>query len=226
VSTGEQVVSGLSLESQHQKLEDYCQTKSYELLQVYTDEGVSGGDPIGQREQGARLARKVMSSDAGGVVAVRLDRLFRDALDCLECARAWRTLGVSLHLLDFGGETIDTSTAVGGMFLTMAAGFAEMERRLASERTIAALAAKKARGEQTGRVPFGHTLGPDGLLVPDPPALAVLQGIRDARARGLSWQKITDDLNARQVPPPQAYHGGAQGSRWHLTTVYRLGTRS
>ena len=38
--------------------------------------------------------------------------------------------GVSLHLVDFGGTTINTGSAMGRMFLTMTAAFAELERNL------------------------------------------------------------------------------------------------
>ena len=35
--------------------------------------------------------------------------------------------GIALHLVDVGGETINTAAAMGRMFPTMMAGFAELE---------------------------------------------------------------------------------------------------
>lgn len=50
---------------------------------------------------------------------------------------------------------------MGKMFLTMAAGFAEMERNLIAERTRAALERKRERGERLGgRLPYGFELAP------------------------------------------------------------------
>ncbi|MCX6341674.1 MAG: recombinase family protein, partial [Fimbriimonadales bacterium] len=42
VSTSDQVESGLSLESQRQKLEHECARRGWELLEIIEDAGVSG----------------------------------------------------------------------------------------------------------------------------------------------------------------------------------------
>ena len=42
--------------------------------------------------------------------------------------------GFASRPIDVGGQTINTATAMGRMFLTMMAGFAELERGLARER--------------------------------------------------------------------------------------------
>ena len=57
----------------------------------------------------------------------------------------WDKQGVTLHLIDMGGASFFTSSAVGRMFLTMLAGFAQFERDLIAERTAAALATKRAK---------------------------------------------------------------------------------
>ena len=57
-----------------------------------------------------------------------------------------------------GGQAIDTSSAMGRMFLTMAAGFAELERNLISERTKTALQHKRKNGHLVGAVPYGYDL--------------------------------------------------------------------
>ena len=79
------------------------------------------------------------------VVAAKLDRLFRDAADCLNMSRRWDDAEVGLHLIDMG---IDTRSAMGRAFLTMAAGFAELERNLIGERTKAGQAVIRRIVEQ------------------------------------------------------------------------------
>lgn len=37
------------------------------------------------------------------------------------------TVRVAFHLVDLGGKTLNTASAMGRMFLTVAAGFAELE---------------------------------------------------------------------------------------------------
>src|SRR6266576_5058844 len=71
---------------------------------------------------------------------MKLDRLFRDAEDALRQTKAWDRTGISLHLVDIGGQSMNTGSAMGRMFLTLMAGFAELERNLIAERTTAVLA--------------------------------------------------------------------------------------
>jgi len=80
---------------------------------------------------------------------VKLDRLFRNATDALQKSAEWDKAKLALHILDMDGSNIDTASAVGKMFFTMTAGFAEMERNLISERTKAALSFKKASRRHT-----------------------------------------------------------------------------
>ena len=63
------------------------------------------------------------------VIALKLDRLFRDASDCLVQTKLWDKTGIGLHLLDMGGQSINTASATGRMFLTMSAGFAELAQQ-------------------------------------------------------------------------------------------------
>ena len=97
-----------------------------------------------------------------------------------------------------GGASIDTASAMGRMFLTMAAGFAEMERTLTAERTTAALSRKREKGERIGALPYGKQLDTDGIhLIDDAPEQAVMAAVRELRASGLSYRAIAGELNAR-----------------------------
>ena len=93
------------------------------------------------------------------MVALKLDRLFRDAADALGQTKAWDQGGISLHLCDMGGSAVDTSSPMGRMMVTMLSGFAEFERALIAERTRTALDRKKELGSRTGSVPYGWKLG-------------------------------------------------------------------
>ena len=54
--------------------------------------------------------------------------------------------GIALHVIDLGGNAIDTTSAAGRFMLVVLAGAAEMERNLTRERTKAAMAVKKSNG--------------------------------------------------------------------------------
>lgn len=215
VSTAEQATEGVSLEAQEAAVRAYCTMRGLKVVEVVVDAAVSAGKPLDRREGGQRVLEAVRRGDVSAVVAYKLDRLFRDCADCLSVTATWDRRDVSLHLVDLGGQAIDTATAMGRFFLTVMAGAAEMERNLIRERTTAALAHKAAKGERVGQIPFGSQVAACGvLLVPLEVEQAVIRAILEARALGLSYRAIADSLNADSVP--------ARGTRWHPTTVSRI----
>lgn len=166
VSTADQADNGVSLDAQRQKIEAYAVFQGFELVEIVVDAGVSAGKPLAEREGGLRLLELVRpEGECTAIVAAKLDRLFRDAADCLSMTRRWDDSEVGLHLLDMG---IDTRSAMGRAFLTMAAGFAELERNLIGERTRAGLEQVVREGGRIGRAPYGWMhgeRGPDGRRV-------------------------------------------------------------
>src|SRR4029077_2974916 len=88
------------------------------------------------------------------VIAPKLDRLFRSALDALQVVGDLRKRRVSLHLLDLGACI--SGNGLSKLFLTIAAAFAEAERDRIRERIGQVKADQKARGRYLGgKVPFG-----------------------------------------------------------------------
>ena len=68
------------------------------------EEGVSGAKPLGIRPGGIELLALVATKKVGHIVALKLDRLFRDAADALHQSRAWDKAEIALHLVDMGGK--------------------------------------------------------------------------------------------------------------------------
>ncbi|KQR86345.1 recombinase family protein [Microbacterium sp. Leaf179] len=86
--------------------------------------------------------------DGDTVVVWRLDRLGRSLRDLVDQVEDLHRMGVALRSLR---ETIDTSSAGGRFVLHVFASLAEFERDLIRERTLAGLAAARARGRLGGR---------------------------------------------------------------------------
>jgi DNA invertase Pin-like site-specific DNA recombinase len=182
---------------------------------VVCDAGISAGKPLSTRTGGARVIELARRGTVGSVIAWKLDRLFRDCADCLTVTGEWDKREIALHLVDMGGQAIDTSTAMGRFFLTVMAGATEMERNLIRERTSTSMAYKKSKGERVGQVPYGYKLAADGItLEHDPEEQDIIFMVKGMRADGLTLQAITDKLNSDNVP--------ARGEKWHLTTVARI----
>ena len=72
--------------------------------------------------------------------------------------------------------------------------FAAYERQVIRARTRAALAAKRARGERTGTVPFGYVADAAGRLAPDADEQAVIAAARAMRGAGWSIRAIVAEL--------------------------------
>lgn len=183
--------------AQRASIRAYAAFKGMALVEEIEDAGVSAGKNLQKRSGGARLFELASRPEVGAVIAFKLDRLFRDAADCLEVTREWDELEVNLHLVDLGGQPVDTSTAMGRFFLTIMAGVAEMERNLIRERTKAAMAHLKATGKRAGAIPYGFDLAADGkTLLENEKEQEVIALAKAFRAKGLSLEKISLSLDS------------------------------
>jgi DNA invertase Pin-like site-specific DNA recombinase len=214
VSTEEQVKKGVSLAAQEARVRAYCAVAGLSLVDTIRDDGVSAARPLATRQSGAALRRGLARRLARHVVVVTLDRAFRSTIDCLSTVQAWDRAGVSLRLVDHGGPSIATATAVGRMFLTVVAGFAEMDKRLIGERTANAMRHKKARRQAYARTPYG--VDREGEVSrPNPAEQAVMGQVRDWQRAGKSLHWIAGELARRHVPTKR-------GGRWYAGTVRHL----
>ncbi len=194
VSTEEQATEGVSLDAQRATLQTYATLRGLDLVEIIVDEGVSGGKELGSRPGGARVVELASKGKVKAVIACKLDRLFRDAADCLNTTKAWDRKDVALHLIDVGGQSIDTSSTMGRFFLTMMAGVAEMERNMIRDRTKAAMSHKRSKGERVSRfAPFGYRFEGDSVVA-DETEQAIIDDIRKLRAGSWSYQRICNEL--------------------------------
>ncbi|VBA55042.1 recombinase family protein [Mycobacterium pseudokansasii] len=111
--------------------------------QVWTDVA------SGLRSDRPALAELVTTAAKGDTVVVsRLDRLGRSLPELLALVEDLTSRGIGLRSL---GEQIDTTSAAGRLVLHVFGALAEFERALMHERTMAGLAAARARGRVGGR---------------------------------------------------------------------------
>jgi putative DNA-invertase from lambdoid prophage Rac len=94
------------------------------------------------------------------IVAAKLDRMFRSALDALQTSDRFQRDGVSLYLLDLGGDV--TGNGMAGLFMKIAAAFAEFERDRLRERIRDVKQDQRKRGLHLGgHRPFGYRVDAD-----------------------------------------------------------------
>ena len=174
VSTIEQL-KGVSLDAQEERLRAYRVMTGLEVGpgDVLREEGISASIPLHKRPCGSKLLERT-NQGVAHVVALKLDRLFRDPEDALRQTKAWDRAGVVLHLTDMGGASLSTASAMGRMLLTTMAGFAELERNLISERTATSLGYKRLHHEVYNHAPYGFEIV-GKTLVANPDEIAVVK---------------------------------------------------
>lgn len=134
VSTGEQ-----DLLLQVDALQEHgCET-------IYEEKGSAASQ---ERPQLANCLKALRPGDT--LVVWRLDRLGRSLKDLVETVTALESKGVHFHSLT---ESIETGSATGKLMFHVFSAMAEFERNLIRERTMAGLAAARARGRVGGRKP-------------------------------------------------------------------------
>ncbi|WP_277246171.1 recombinase family protein [Micrococcus terreus] len=106
----------------------------------------------GKKEDRPQLAACLKALRLGDTLVVwKLDRLGRDLRHLVNIVHDLTQRGIGLKVLTGQGAAIDTTTASGKLVFGIFAALAEFERELISERTIAGLAAARARGRKGGR---------------------------------------------------------------------------
>lgn len=210
VSTARQGRSGLGIEAQNQALARFATAEGYTLAATFTEvETGKGSDALDRRPQLGAALREAKKFGCAIAVA-KLDRLSRD----VHFISGLMAQKVPFLVAELGPD-------VDPFVLHLYAALAEKERAMISGRTIAALAAAKARGVVLG--------SPNLAKARDAAAAArAIQAhdrhanyrpmLADAYRRGNSYRAAARDLNARNVPGP---NGGA----WHATTVRNILTK-
>ncbi|MGO1409763.1 MAG: recombinase family protein [Brachybacterium sp.] len=106
----------------------------------------------GKKDNRPHLAACVKALREGDTLVVwKLDRLGRDLRHLVNIVHDLTKRGIGLKVLTGEGSAIDTSTASGKLVFGIFAALAEFERELIRERTLAGLAAARARGRRGGR---------------------------------------------------------------------------
>jgi len=209
VSTRRQGRSGLGIEAQRAMLARFAEAEDLTLLQEFVEvESGKGSDALDRRPQLA-TALALARSWRCPVIVAKLDRLSRDVA-FISGLMAQR---VPFIVAELG---IDADP----FMLHLYAALAEKERRLISERTKAALAARKVQGALLGNRSNADEAAAAGRAAQvseaDRFARSIVPLIESIRSTGTSTLAgIADALNARGVRTPRR-------GRWHVSSVRNI----
>jgi len=110
---------------------------------IFTEKASGGKD---DRPELAKALDMLREGDT--FIVYKLDRLARSTLKLIATLDSLKKKGVEFVSLS---DNIDTSTAAGKAMFGMMAVFAEFEKSIIHERTVAGLEAARARGRKGGR---------------------------------------------------------------------------
>lgn len=204
VSTEGQVKQGYSLAEQQEEIEKYCKNNGYNLIKVFSDEGVSGAkanedEMCIERDGLLDMLASLKNVNVQYVVVLSTNRLWRSDLVKVLLHRELRKCNVDVRAIDRPNYSIYTQNPneifVNGMFELLDV-YERLEIALKLKR--GRLQKAKGGGYAGGGVPYGYYCPRGGkqLVVDDVEAKAVrrLFQLKQLMPQ-LTLQKLSDYMN-------------------------------
>jgi len=137
-------------ENQEHAIQNYVQTKEYQLVGIEKDIGVSGALSPLEREGFRKVVEKLERKEADGVIVYALDRIARSLWELSTVVKefdqkGWQIISVREDWLN----SLDPK--IRSLIVAILGWAGEMEREFIKERTKEALARLKAEGVKLGR---------------------------------------------------------------------------
>lgn len=143
VSTAQQTT-----ENQRLELERVAAARGWNIVQTFTDEGISGSKGRDERP-GLDALLKAASRRQFDLIAVwSIDRLGRSLQHLVTTVNDLQAVGVALYIHQ---QQLDTTTPSGKLCFSMFGAFAEFERNLIRERVKVGIERAKKNGVKLGR---------------------------------------------------------------------------
>src|SRR5882762_267699 len=160
-------------EMQLAELREYAGRRGWEVVEEFTDQGVSGCKE-------SRPALNRLMSDAcrrrfDAILVWKIDRFGRSLKHLVNALAELAALGVAFVSLR---DNLDLSTPSGRLMFQLIGAMAEFERALIQERVRAGIRNARVKGKQLGR----------------PRVIVDASRIIDLRTQGLSWAEIKAEM--------------------------------
>lgn len=211
VSTGYQIDKD-SLPHQKKELKGYCEHVLHidkSRIEIFEDAGKSAKNT--KRPAFERMMKKVRSGQISHVMVYKIDRISRNLVDfslMYEDFKRERVTFISLN------EQFDTSTAMGECMLKIILVFAELERKMTSERVTDIMLGRARNKQWNGaNVPFGYSWDSESEMpMPDDKESPILQMMFNFYEKHESSCQLRDYLNSHDIPTKR-------GGEWTSKTV-------
>jgi len=209
VSTGHQAESGLGIEGQRSRCEEFV-SKHYDQRECsyYIDSGVSGSLDIHKRPELNRLFSEMATGDV--LLAYDSSRIARDTMVWLNIELSCKKQGVDIALTSGNnGNSLETA-----LLRRIMAQIDEYALNKTRERTRLALKVlKEEKGVKLGQAPYGYAHSKNRKsFVTVESEQAVIHIVSDLRGSGSKWKDILDYLNENG-------YTNRRGKRWSQSLI-------
>ena len=132
VSTAEQSLKGLSIETQMAEIENYAKLHNMKLEEFYIDRGITARKSLEKRTDFMRMMKDVESGRINHIIVLRLDRFFRNVYDYHNMMRNY----LEKNNCDWSAvkEQYTTATTNGRLMINLRLSIAEQECDTDSDR--------------------------------------------------------------------------------------------
>ena len=203
----------LGPEAQRAAIDAWAVREGVLIAASHVDQGLSGDSALDERPGLMAAIAQLTEYKAGLLVVAKRDRLARDPYIAGAIERVVAGAMARVVSADGTGSGVEP---VDQFMRTVQDGVAKYELEMIRARTRAALAIKKARGEVTGKPPFGfRASGPKGKNVPDPGEQQVFSEVDRMRRLDMTERAIVEELVA-------AGYRSRSGAAFAQTQVHRM----
>jgi len=143
VSTSQQTT-----ENQIQALREVAERSGYEIVKIYSDNGISGSKGREHRPALNQMMKDAVSREFEMVMCWSIDRLGRSITNLIEIMNELNELKIDMF---FSQQSIDTQTSSGRMIFGIFSSLASFEREMIRERVMAGLDRARKNGIKLGR---------------------------------------------------------------------------
>ncbi|MBN2604174.1 MAG: recombinase family protein [Candidatus Thermoplasmatota archaeon] len=166
-----------SIDAQKEAISRYCNAHGYDLVHVYSDEGVSA---YKERPEHKKMMEQVLNDEGvKGVVVSDLTRFGRNTEDLLHQIKSIDNIGKKFISIN---DNIDISTKTGRLLLGMLSLIADYERATILERMEMGKSYAKIHGTKSGK-PMHR-----------PSKKIDWNRVKELRDLGMSWTKIAPNV--------------------------------
>lgn len=190
VSSEKQVKEGGGLEIQKKAIIDYCEKNHIELIDIFSDEGISGAEDIEKREGLAKCFRSLRKAKVTieYVIVQKLDRFARDTILLGYLEFELKKCQCELLAVD---QKFNNDPS-GKLMKDIISAFAAFEKNMINLRTTSG---KKNKIEKRlftgGKIPLGYKLINSDYIQIDERAAPIIKCIFVLRSKKFSYRKIS-----------------------------------